>query len=58
MRAEEYPNSITDANNMAKLNPPVVAGKCRNDQSSQKAEVTLPNRGQSSTPYTMVSYFE
>ena len=27
MRAEEYPNSITDDNNVAKLDPPVVAGK-------------------------------
>lgn len=58
MMAQGYPNSITDANNVAKLNPPVLHGKCRNDQSSQKAGVTLPNREQSSTPYTMISYFE
>ena len=46
-----YPNSITDAKNAAKLDPPVVEGKHRNEPSSQQAGVTLPNRGQSSTPY-------
>lgn len=38
MTAQKYPDSVTDANNMAKLNPPVLAGKYRNDHSSKQLE--------------------